>query len=183
MKSTNAGNKISQIPSILQIDADFASFFNLFLLETPTRENHEVLLRIFDGLKVLKCEKANDQFISFLSNNPEQLEFKYAYHFLQSFSCLKPMTVDIQDFFTSIANHNVLFEKGFIDIEVLIECITGYFRSNSTVGLSSGMIGKIMEFLETMPPDQICRIRLSLQHLSRASGTDNRISQFLLERH
>ena len=80
------------------------------------------------------------------------------------------------------ANHNVLFEKGFIDIDVLVKCIIGYFRSNSTVGLSSSMIGKIMEFSETMPPDKIPGLQSSLQTLIQASGTDNRIGEFLTER-
>jgi hypothetical protein len=75
----------------------------------------------------------------------------------------------------------VLFEKEFIFGESFISTLYHYSVRNREVKLSSEIIDRVMGFLAVMPPDQIDKISHSLEHLARASGTDNRISQ-LLER-
>ena len=118
-----------------------------------------------------------------LSKYPEWLEFGAAGFLLGPVIDLRPVPVNIQDIFLSIANHSVLLEMGFIDKRGFLKTLNIYSRRNPEIRLLPGVIDKVMEFLRSMPSDQIIELHNRLLQLVWASGTDNRINEFLSERH
>ena len=145
LRLTSARDKVSRALPNLPKDVDFASFFNLFLLGTPKCEQHDILPAILRKLLFYECEKANDQFVSFLSKYPEWFEFQGAGFLLSSLIELKLATVNIQDLFLSICNHSVLLESGFVDEGEFLNVIISYMNDNPEIQISSDIMNKFTD--------------------------------------